>query len=236
MDELRRLAVDLAQTPFHLLTKAGVRRAVWRRRLLGGGVNRKARIQAAFDLARQIIRLRANRFFARYVRPVPDLRTRLFLWRRSKGRAEEPSIQAWVAIHQARFRQAGERRPKHHVTVEVVQHEAEVGAFGDSFWASSKRRGSEHRFLLPKDWRASVHEPGLALLNGRLTLLVDRRDDVVRRGQRIEVFRAVWCRQGRGYSLVTQRGFIARLGPHTCHGQQHTARRAAGGPESSGGQ
>jgi hypothetical protein len=220
---IQTLAVRLARTPFLRLTKAGVLRAVRKHHWPKDGLNQKARVQVVYDLARQIMRVRARRFFARYVRPVPDLRTRLHQWRQRKARAEarakEPPIQFWVAACHAHFRQARGRRDEHHVHAEVVQHEAEVGACGDYYAISRRRRASEHRFCVPGDWLARVREPGLALLDGRLTLWADRQKDVLRRGHRVEVFRAVWCRQGRRFTLVTERGFISRLGPHVAHAE-----------------
>jgi hypothetical protein len=48
-------------------------------------------------------------------------------------------------------------------------------------------------------------------------LWAERLDDAVHRGERIEVYKAVWCSRVRGFGLDTGRGYLARKGPHTAH-------------------
>ncbi len=227
VDELNKLAVEIARTPFVRPTKAGVRRAVRRLRLRGGGMNQKARVRRVYDLACQIRRKRTRRFFDRYVRPVPPLHERLRAWRERRARAaareREGPMQFWAAACQAPFWQARGRRDEHNVRSEVVQRESEVIASGECYAITRRRSSSEHRFRIAPDWLACVHEPGLAILDGKLTLWAKRRADAVRRGRCVEVYRAVWCRQGPGSSLLTERGFIARLGPHSCHAEEKAA-------------
>ena len=59
---IQALAVRLARTPFLRLTKAGVLRAVRKNHWPNDGLNQKVRVQSVYDLARQIMRLRARRF------------------------------------------------------------------------------------------------------------------------------------------------------------------------------
>jgi hypothetical protein len=224
VDAIREVALKLADTPFLRLTKVGVLRAVRRRRLRGDGMNQKTRVRAVHDLARQIMRTRARRFFARYVRPAPTLPQRLLAWRERRAKAtareREGPIQFWFVAWNARSRKARGRRDEHYLDVEVVQDVAEVGASGDAYAITRRRIATEHRYRIPPDWLARVHEPGLALHDKKLTLWAERQDDVIRKGHRVEIFAAIWARQGRSYSLVTERGFIARVGSHICHAEE----------------
>jgi hypothetical protein len=227
MDSIREVAVRLARTPFLRLTKAGILRVVRRKQWPKDGLNQKGRVQAVYDLAREIMRQRSRRFFTRYVRPVPPLTERLRSWRERRARAaareREGPVQFWVAAGHARFREVRGRRGEHHVQVQVVQDVVEVGASGDAYRIKRRRRSSEHHFHIPADWVARVHEAELGLHDRRLTLWVERQDDVLRGKNRVEVFSAVWCHQGRGYSLLTERGFIARLGLHVAHAESPAA-------------
>ena len=66
---------------------------------------------------------------------------------------------------------------------------------------------------MPRKWKRNL----------QLTPWAERRGGVLRQGHRVEVFSAIWVRQGPGYSLVSERGFIARLGPHTAHAGEAVA-------------
>jgi hypothetical protein len=240
VNDMQGLAVQLARTPFVRLTKAAVLRAVRKHPFRDDGLNQKGRVRAVYDLAWQIRRKRARRFFARYVRPVPPLPERLRSWRERKAREAarraEAVLQPVVAEVDALFHPTRSGR-KHHVVVEVVRQLEEVGAWGFSLWPTERRLDTVHRFRLTPDWIARVREPGLALLGDTLTLWAERMDDAVHRGERVEVYKAVWCARARGFGLHTERGYLARLGGHHRHagnaeaavrGVRSLARRAGG--------
>ena len=71
-------------------------------------------------------------------------------------------------------------------------------------WTASE---DHHSICVPKDWRVRVERAGLANLGGLMTLdahALIPHDDVV-------VYAATWARQGRGYGVQVDRGFIALL-------------------------
>jgi hypothetical protein len=71
-----------------------------------------------------------------------------------------------------------------------------------------RAREDHHRICVPKDWRHRVAARGLALVDGLMTLdahALSPTGDV-------ELFAAVWARQGRGFEVHTDQGIIARLG------------------------
>lgn len=76
-----------------------------------------------------------------------------------------------------------------------------------------------HRICVPRDWRTRVERRGLAILGGLLTL--DAHPLAVRGDE--QVFAAVWARQGRGYSVVTERGYLALGGGEHFHGDSPDA-------------
>jgi ribosomal protein S21 len=69
--------------------------------------------------------------------------------------------------------------------------------------------GESVRLTVPADWGTRVRLSGLAVLDGMLTLDAEQLPT----SGNVEVYRAVWARQGRGVSLVTERGYIARHVP-----------------------
>ena len=70
-----------------------------------------------------------------------------------------------------------------------------------------------HRIRVPADWRVRVERKGLAMLGGLMTL--DALPLEAPAG--IELYAAVWARQGRGYDVITDRGFIAVAGSDSFH-------------------
>jgi ribosomal protein S21 len=83
-------------------------------------------------------------------------------------------------------------------------------------WIDYKSRGYKRGIVgeavtltIPTDWGTRVRLAGLAVLDGMLTLDAERLPTT----GNVEVYRAVWARQGRGVSLVTERGYIARHTP-----------------------
>lgn len=70
-------------------------------------------------------------------------------------------------------------------------------------WSGSD---SEHTFVVPETWLADVQERGLAVVGGMLTLAAEPVDDV----DGVEIFRASWVKQGRGFDLNVVHGYLAR--------------------------
>jgi hypothetical protein len=70
-----------------------------------------------------------------------------------------------------------------------------------------------HHITVPVDWRTRVERLGLSHLDGLLTLDAEHVSHV----EGMELFQATWARQGRGYSVVTERGYIAREGALSFH-------------------
>lgn len=80
-----------------------------------------------------------------------------------------------------------------------------------------------HKICVPADWRTRVECKGLADLGGMMTLdalPMDAPDGIA-------LYAAVWASQGRGYSVKTERGFIAVGGDESFHAE--TAEKAVAG-------
>lgn len=80
-------------------------------------------------------------------------------------------------------------------------------------WIDYKRQGyrkgivgEDVNLTVPADWGTRVRLAGLAVLDGLFTLDAERLPT----WGPVEVYRAAWARQGRGVSLVVERGYIAR--------------------------
>ena len=86
--------------------------------------------------------------------------------------------------------------------------------YGGSFkgWSANE---DHHRITVPSDWRLRVERKGLARLGGMMTLdahpLMSDADVVL--------YAATWARQGRGYDVKVERGYIAQLGGEHFHGE-----------------
>lgn len=79
-------------------------------------------------------------------------------------------------------------------------------------WAATS---DDHFVTVPTDWLTTVHKRGLAVVGGMMTLSATPVSDT----DGIEVYKAVWARQGRGYEVVTVAGYIARSGKAVAHGK-----------------
>jgi hypothetical protein len=80
-----------------------------------------------------------------------------------------------------------------------------------------------HHVCVPADWRVRVLGRGLAHLGGMLTLDAHRLqapDDV-------QLYAATWARQGRGYDVVVERGYVGIVGDEHFHAE--TPERAVEG-------
>jgi len=91
-------------------------------------------------------------------------------------------------------------------------------------WAA---REDHHKITVPKGWRLQVEKRGLAVLDGMLTLDAVRFD--LRSPEGVAVYSAVWARQGRGYSVVTEHGYIAVAAGESYHAE--TPKKAVRGLE-----
>lgn len=81
-------------------------------------------------------------------------------------------------------------------------------------WAATE----DHHFIcVPKDWRHRVQRKGLAILDGMMTL--DAR--LLESPANMEVYAAVWARQGRGFSAITEHGFVAVSGNASFHADSY---------------
>jgi hypothetical protein len=101
------------------------------------------------------------------------------------------------------------------------RYEVRVGApaasqTNEEGWIDYKSRGYKRGIVgesvtltVPADWGTRVRLSGLAVLDGLFTLDAEQLPT----WGPVEVYRAVWVRQGRGVSLVTERGYIARHVP-----------------------
>lgn len=70
-----------------------------------------------------------------------------------------------------------------------------------------------HHIKVPSQWLTRVERKGLAHLDGLLTL--DAAHVTTENG--CEVFQATWARQGRGYQVITEHGYIAHSGDLSFH-------------------
>lgn len=68
---------------------------------------------------------------------------------------------------------------------------------------------------VPAEWRVRVQRQGLARVDGMMTLDASRLDGAP---EGVELFAATWAEQGRGYAVTVARGYVARQGETTYHG------------------
>jgi hypothetical protein len=77
-------------------------------------------------------------------------------------------------------------------------------------WSANE---DHHQIAVPVDWCVRVERRGLAVLGGLMTLdahpLMPHGD--------IKLFSATWARQGRGYDVLVDHGFIGQLGTEHFH-------------------
>lgn len=72
-----------------------------------------------------------------------------------------------------------------------------------------------HRITVPRDWRVRVLKRGLAEVDGLMTLTAQ----LMTSPSNVELYRATWAGQGRGYSVNVSSGYIARFDGFTFHGK-----------------
>jgi hypothetical protein len=103
------------------------------------------------------------------------------------------------------------------VTPVEVNYEVTISHNWDTYRGSFKGwRANEdnHSIRVGPQWMTKIQRAGLANLSGLMTLDATL---IARTETGIEVYSATWARQGRGYSIVTERGFIARFGDEHFH-------------------
>lgn len=83
-------------------------------------------------------------------------------------------------------------------------------------WAASE---DHHLIVVPKDWRLRVERKGLASLGGLMTL---DAHPLIPDGE-VRVYAAAWARQGRGFSVTVDRGYIALLSGEHFHAESAEA-------------
>lgn len=97
-----------------------------------------------------------------------------------------------------------------------VDYTIDLGRNYDVYRGAYKGWGANvdlHKIRVPADWRIRVERKGLAVLGGLMTL--DALPMEAPAG--IELYAAAWARQGRGYAVKTDRGFIAVAGGDSFH-------------------
>ena len=72
-----------------------------------------------------------------------------------------------------------------------------------------------HRITVPQDWRLRVERKGLASLGGMMTL--DAHP--LMPDSEVSLYAATWARQGRGYDVHVDRGYIAMLDGEHFHAE-----------------
>ncbi len=71
-------------------------------------------------------------------------------------------------------------------------------------WSANE---DHHHITVARDWRLRVERKGLAVLGGMMTL---DAHSLMPHGE-VQIFAATWARQGRGFDVKVDRGFIALL-------------------------
>jgi hypothetical protein len=83
-------------------------------------------------------------------------------------------------------------------------------------WAASE---DHHLITVPIDWRLRVERKGLASLGGMMTL---DAHPLIPDGN-VRIYAATWARQGRGFSVTVDRGYIALLDDEHFHAESAQA-------------
>lgn len=110
---------------------------------------------------------------------------------------------------------------------ENVGYTVSIGANWDTYRGRFKEwRANEdhHEVTLPVRWMTRILRSNLAELDGLMTL---DACEIASGMPEVKLFKAIWARQGKGYSVITEHGFIARKGEMTHHAD--TAAKALAG-------
>lgn len=76
-----------------------------------------------------------------------------------------------------------------------------------------KANEDHHKITVPADWRRSVYARDLERIDGTMTLSATLIETV---GE-VEIYKAIWAKQGRGYSVSTEHGVIVKAGKKLFH-------------------
>lgn len=87
---------------------------------------------------------------------------------------------------------------------------------------------SRHSIYVSRTWLRDVQARGIAVVDGMLTLACESTPDLSARADGT-AFRAIWARQGRGTSLVTEKGWLVRSGTRWTHASSVRSARSVGG-------
>lgn len=183
------------------------------------------------------VRIAAERLARRAAAAVvqeDDLEARLLRFKLDKRRRlntlHAEDIEAFEKTISGVFRTA--TSGDHYLTIDIEPLPSEVGAVGRSEVGSRYSRqcryyktDSRHAYRIPPFWQATVKKQGLAILDGMVTLRAEVESE---RTDGIVTYAAVWARQGRGFSLETNRGWIARCNGITYHSDRSPAAARSG--------
>lgn len=103
-----------------------------------------------------------------------------------------------------------------------VNYVVNMGQNRDTYGGSYKgwtANEDHHVITVPSDWRLRVERKGLARLGGMMTL---DAHPLMSDGE-VVLYAATWARQGRGYDVKVDRGYIAMLDGEHFHGDSAQA-------------
>ena len=216
----QKLAVSIAWQCFYshrYATKVEVERAVKATAWDKDAVSLRQRVEQVFAEAERIRLLKCERFHRLPDPPGPGRHERLDALKRQRF---------GQVLRTARFRTT--ESGNHYTQLTWVESPDQVRAEGvmslgrkyPHAWARTK--DSLHRFYVPRLWYTQTVREGIAVLGARLTLAAtlrhaipgcDVENVVIEDGvvDQVRVYQTVWCEQGRGFSLKTQREALAVL-------------------------
>lgn len=216
----QRIAVAIARQAFVAVKPVmksvairAIKAATWDK----DGVTQKRRVETIFAEAERIRWLKRQRF-NRLPSPLgPDLAQRLDTLKRQRF---------GEVLRLANFRRSepGVHRTELNWVNSPEQVKAEGTAKSGRMYTRSWSRTTDslHRFYVPRLWYTQTVRQDIAILDGRLTLYArldgaipgsDLKNVTVEGGvvEQVRVYEAIWCEQGRGFSLNTRRGAVAVL-------------------------
>ena len=162
-----------------------------------------------------------------------NLERRLRDYRREKRRlltiAHNEDVLAFQEAIAGVFRTATAGTHSTSITIEPMY--SFIGADGSSTagktYSSSctyRKTDSHHDYCIPPRWKTAVRDRGLEVLDGMVTLAAVLESNEAE----IQIYSAVWVRQGRGFSLEMSRGWIARQNAVNYHSDKSPAAARTG--------
>ena len=101
-----------------------------------------------------------------------------------------------------------------HETRVVIDRRAGAECDTKRVWSGNGKwsgLASSHKITIRASWRKNVESRGIAVVDGLLTLDARPAEDDLPLRSGEEVLAATWVRQGRGTSLVGERGYLYRV-------------------------